>query len=250
MIVHLTFIFLSSVTFIQSTLRYYFVVGSQGSGLSMEPNILRMKGRHLKQEMKVISKWRETRELPSVEEEDDSKKIDKENVFPLILNLISCFLFMMTNYIIEPSSAYYANALGSSDALSGLMIGLAPWFALISAVGYSVWTNDNYKQPILFAGLLMTFGNLLYGCAYSFESMEMCLVGRAIAGLGAPRVINRRYVADATPFGLRTAASAAFALATALGAALGPGMAIILDLFDFEFWLPGFGTQTFNGMTG
>jgi hypothetical protein len=45
------------------------------------------------------------------------------------------------------------------------------------------------------------------------------------------------------------AASAAFALATALGAALGPGMAIILDLFDFEFCLPGFGKQTFNGMT-
>lgn len=124
------------LAFIQSTLRYYFLVGSQGSdGLSMEPNILRMKGRHLKQEMKVIAKWRETRGLLS-EEEDDSKKIDKENVLPLILNLFSCFLFMMTNYIIEPSSAYYANALGSSDALSGLMIGLAPWFALISAVGY------------------------------------------------------------------------------------------------------------------
>lgn len=50
-------------------------------------------------------------------------------------------------------------------------------------------------------------------------------------------------------FSLRMAPSAAFALATALGAALGPGMAIILDLFDFEFCLPGFGKQTFNGMT-
>lgn len=56
--------------------------------------------------------------------------------------LISCFLFMMTNYIIEPSCAYYANALGSSNALSGLMIGLAPWFAIISAVSYSVWLDE------------------------------------------------------------------------------------------------------------
>lgn len=213
----------------------------------MEPKILRMKGRHLKKEMKAVAKWRETHHAP---EEDDSMKMDPENVFPLILNLVSCFLFMCTNYIIEPSSAYYANALGSSDALSGLMIGLAPWFALVSAVLYSMWTNKCYKHPILFAGVLMTIGNFMYGCAYSYQSMEMCLVGRAIAGLGAPRVINRRYVADATPFGLRTAASAAFALATALGAALGPGMAIILDLFDFEFWLPLVGTQTFNGMTG
>lgn len=59
------------------------------------------------------------------------------------------------------------------------------------------------------------------------------------------------YVADATPFSLRTAASAAFAMATALGAALGPGMAILLDqVNEFEFSLPFLNTQYFNGMTG
>ena len=58
-------------------------------------------------------------------------------------------------------------------------------------------------------------------------------------------------MADATPFSLRTAASAAFAMCTALGAALGPGMAIILDnMNEFTFYLPGLGTQYFNGMTG
>lgn len=197
--------------------------------------------------MKSVVTWRKTHEMP---EEDASLKMDPENVLPLFLNLVSCFLYMMTNYIIEPSSAYYANALGSSDALAGIMIGTAPWFALISAVVYSMWTNTCYKHPILFAGALMICGNMMYAYAYSYKSMKMCLAGRAIAGLGAPRVINRRYVADATPFGLRTIASAAFALATALGAALGPGMAIILDLFEFEFNLPFLGTQYFNGMTG
>ena len=59
-----------------------------------------------------------------------------------------------------------------------------------------------------------------------------------------------RYVADATPFSLRTAASAAFAMATALGAALGPGMAILLNRMDeFEFHLPFLEQQYFNGMT-
>jgi len=157
----------------------------------------------------------------------------------------------MNNYIIEPSSAYYANALGSSDALSGIMMGMAPWFALTSAVGYSVWTNSSYKQPILFAGTLMVIGNTLYGAAYSYQSMTMCLVGRAITGFGAPRIINRRYVADATPFSLRTISSAAFALTTALGAASGPGFAILLDAMpEFQFYLPFLGQQTFNGMTG
>lgn len=218
------------------------------NGLSLEPKFLCLKGRHLKAEIKSISEWRQTREVPT--EEDLSRKMDPRNVFPLFLNLVSCFLFMMTNYIIEPSSAYYANALGASDALSGIMIGMAPWFALVSAVAYSMWTNTNYKHPILFAGTLMVIGNMMYACAYTYKSMGMCLIGRSIAGLGAPRVINRRYVADATPFGLRTAASAGFALATALGAALGPGMAIVLDLFEFEFYLPLLGTQYFNGMTG
>lgn len=58
-------------------------------------------------------------------------------------------------------------------------------------------------------------------------------------------------MADATPFSLRTAASAAFAMATALGAALGPGMAILLDrVNEFEFSLPFLKEQYFNGMTG
>lgn len=40
-------------------------------------------------------------------------------------------------------------------------------------------------------------------------------------------------------------------MATALGAAMGPGMAIVLDsMDDFEFYLPFLKQQQFNGMTG
>ena len=60
-----------------------------------------------------------------------------------------------------------------------------------------------------------------------------------------------RYVADATPFKLRTITSAAFAMAMAVGSAMGPGMAIVLDgLPEFQFDLPFLRTQYFNGMTG
>jgi hypothetical protein len=234
-----------------AVMRQYLLFGLQSYGLQLEHNLLRMRGRHLKAEIKLVADWRETRNGP---EKDTFKsrlqEMEPSNVLPLLLNLISCFLFMCNNYIIEPSSAYYANALGSSDAYAGIMIGAAPWFALISAIGYSYWTNYNYKTPILFAGTLMMVGNLIYSNAYSYQSMEMCLLGRAITGLGAPRIINRRYVADATPFSLRTIASASFAMATALGAALGPGMAILLDMFEFEFYIPLLGKQYFNGMTG
>ena len=159
-----------------------------------------MRGRHFKRELKVIAKWRQTKDFVHFSIEEDQrgtfkqnlKEVKPENVFPLFLNLVSCFLFMMNNYIIEPSSAYYAEALGSSDALSGLMIGAAPWFALVSSVVYSYWTNYNYKQPILFAGLLQFVGNLMYANAYGYQSVGLCLIGRAVTGLGAPRIINRR----------------------------------------------------------
>ena len=113
------------------------------------------------------------------------REVRPENALPLFLSRVSCFLFMMNNYIIEPSFAYYAGALGSSDALSGLMIGMAPWFALSSSVGYSCWTASEEQRACRF------FWFLRY------------------------RNIGTRYVADATPFSLRTAASAAFAMATA-----------------------------------
>jgi len=223
-------------------------------GISMEPKFLHRRVRGFKKEMKALAIWREQSRTGGGDDDPglaSSGEMDPANVWPLVLNLLSCYLFMMNTYIIEPSSAYYANALGSSDAMSGIMMGMAPWFALLSAVGYSVWTNTSYKQPILFAGTLMVIGNTLYGAAYSYQSMTMCLVGRAISGFGAPRIINRRYVADATPFKLRTMSSAAFALTTALGAASGPGFAILLDMVPvFQFPLPILGLQTFNGMTG
>lgn len=86
-----------------------------------------MRGRHLKREIKIIGKWRETKDLSHFSIQADLKgtfkqnlkDIKPENAFPLFLNLVSCFLFMMNNYIIEPSSAYYAEALGSSDGHDG-----------------------------------------------------------------------------------------------------------------------------------
>jgi hypothetical protein len=230
-----------------ATLRYYYVMGTRPLGLALEPKILILKGRHLKKQVKALVKWKDTQNFPTTSIR--RYKMDPRNLWPLILNLVSCFLFMMNNCIIKPSSAYYVSDLGSSDALSGLLLGMAPWFALISAVGYSFWTNVNYKHPILFAGLFMVIGNTLYAVADSFQSLPLCLVGQAMQGLGAPEVINRRYVADATPFEVRTTASAAFCLCTALGAALGPAMAILLDRIHWNFNLYGI-TVRVNGMTG
>ena len=58
-------------------------------------------------------------------------------------------------------------------------------------------------------------------------------------------------LADVTPFSLRSTASIVFGLATALGAAFGPGFSIVIDRINpFQFTLPILGDQYFNTMTG
>lgn len=109
------------------SLRQYLLFGFQSRGIMNEPKMLMsMRGRHFKKEIAMIVKWRASHEFMLDSNEDDHASISEkikllkpENIFPLFLNLLSCFFFMMNNYVIEPSSAYYAEALGSSDALSG-----------------------------------------------------------------------------------------------------------------------------------
>ena len=170
--------------------------------------------------------------------------------FALFLNIFACFLYMMNYYIVEPSSTRYANALGTSDAMSGLIIGAMPWAAMLSAIVYSIWSNTCYKAPLITSGALLVAGNVLYATAYRYESITMALSGRFLTGLGGPRSMNRRYIADTTPVAQRTAVNAAFGTATAMGAALGPATAIMLDGVDVEFNLPLYGRVYFNGMTG
>lgn len=52
--------------------------------------------------------------------------------------------------------------------------------------------------------------------------------------LGGARAINRRYISDHVPVKQLTSASAAFVSASALGMAVGPALAGLLDKFNFE----------------
>ena len=149
---------------------------------------------------------------------------------------------MMNYYIVEPSSTRYANALGTGDAMSGLIIGTMPWAAMFSTVSYSVSSDREYRAPLLTSGVLLALGNYLYSTAYREESIAMALCGRFLTGLGVPRNMKRRYIADTTPLARRTAVNAALgtvtAMGAALGAALGPATAILLDRLDLQFDLP------------
>ena len=147
-----------------------------------------------------------------------------------LLNLASTFLFMTNYFIVAPTSGSYAARLGMSEALAGVIIGMTPCAAMIASVLYSWWSNYSYKDALLFSAGCAILGDILYALALPFNSVTLILVGRLLNGFGGARAINRRYIADAYARNDRTAASAAFVTASALGMAVGPALAVAADI--------------------
>ena len=235
-----------------------FIQGSLLSDVLIVPSFIRTRGKTLNKEILFFVKWRENLlktglEGPSVPNMKSELKSYNNALdiltAPLILNFISQMFYMIGYYIVEPSSMNYMRALGGEDALAGLLIGMTPCFALISAVVYSFWSNNSFREPMLCSGLFLISGSFMYGSALHHRSVTMALTGRALQGLGSPCVLNLRYVADTVKSSNRTAASAIYTLVSALGMSLGPGLAVILDFIDIELKVPVLGYIEINGMS-
>jgi len=165
------------------------------------------------------------RDEASLQEEQQRKR----RMLSSYINLASTFLYMTNYYIVAPTSGAYAARLGMSKALAGIIIGMTPCAALVASILYSWWSNHTYKNALLFAAMCSILGDLLYALALPFDSVSLILLGRLLNGFGGARAINRRYIADAVSRRHRTAASAAFVTAGALGMAAGPALAVLAD---------------------
>jgi predicted MFS family arabinose efflux permease len=184
--------------------------------------------------------------MERVSSEEDFEAIEAAFPHPRVsrissfLNLMSTFLYMTNYYIVAPTSGRYASKLGGNAALAGLIIGMTPIAALVSTVLYSWWTSHSYKAALIFASTCSIVGNVLYALGLPCNNLMLLMVGRLLNGFGSARSINRRYIADAFPREERTAASATFVTAGALGMAAGPAIAAILDLSpsDGIWWSP------------
>jgi MFS family permease len=118
--------------------------------------------------------------------------------------------------------------------MAGIVIGMTPIAALVSTILYSWWTSHSYKAALIFASGCSVLGNSLYALGLPYGSLTLVLVGRLLNGFGSARAINRRYIADSFAREERTAASAAFVTAGALGMAAGPALAAGLDIITPE----------------
>mmetsp|Transcript_19382 Transcript_19382/g.26895 ORF Transcript_19382/g.26895 Transcript_19382/m.26895 type:complete len:668 (+) Transcript_19382:1-2004(+) len=189
--------------------------------------------------------------IGNIEEGSKARGDESDYKWPLglTLNLFSTFLYMTNYFIAGPTSVRYVDALGGHAAFASLLIGATPWAVTISTFFFSIWTNYSFKKPLFCSVILLCTGNLLYASALKYQSIEMVMAGRLVTGLGSPRVINRRFIADTAPLDQRTAVSAAFVTFSAAGTAVGPGLAVLLQRFDTSFELPLVGTVILNGLT-
>ncbi|GKY96584.1 hypothetical protein MPSEU_000618000 [Mayamaea pseudoterrestris] len=234
-------------TFIH-TIRSWFLLGGIEDQLGFEPSYLTMRGQSLTKEMEQLAEWRKKRH-ETVRLTAPPKKLSGIQVFHLTLNMISGFLYCMNYYIVEPSSTMYVNRLGSHDAMSGTLIGMMPLAAFFSSIPYSMWTNKSFRHPFLVSCILMIVGNLMYSLADKYSRIWVALLGRFICGLGAPKCIIRRFMADTTPVAMRTSVNAAFGMVVAAGSAMGPAMAVMLSGIEYTYYMPHYGFIFFNGLT-
>nr|CCA16837.1 Major Facilitator Superfamily (MFS) putative [Albugo laibachii Nc14] len=146
-----------------------------------------------------------------------------------VINMMCTFIYMMNYYIVAPTSANYAAALGEEAAFSGIIVGMTPVASLASAILYSWWANRSYKSPLIFATICLVIGNFMYGVALHYNSLWLAILGRLLNGFGGARSINRRYIADNYTREERTQASAMFVTVSALGMSAGPAIAAALD---------------------
>jgi MFS family permease len=146
-----------------------------------------------------------------------------------IFNAASAFLYLVTMYAVLPTAGLYTESLGSSKAMSGVLMGGVPLASLFSAIYFSNMSSSGFKRPLVIATALCLFGNLMYSLAATFNSLALAGAGRLMIGLGGARGINRRYVADCAPFPQLVHRSSEFVTASALGMSLGPAMAGIIN---------------------
>eukprot|EP00934_Nitzschia_sp_Nitz4_P008662 Nitzschia sp. Nitz4//scaffold15_size197535//168//2951//NITZ4_001543-RA/size197535-processed-gene-0.229-mRNA-1//1//CDS//3329537610//8652//frame0 len=238
-------------------LRYYFLLGMIEDRLGLEPTYLISRGTSLTKEIQGLAEWRMHGLVRGTFLDDDGDDGEEtwstmgcQKTFNLLLNLAAAFLYCMNYYIVEPSSTMYVNVLGGQDALAGALIGMMPMASFAAAIGYSIWTNNSFRKPFLLSCFLMLSGNLIYSLAHNYKSLTMAFIGRFMTGLGGPKCIVRRYMADTTSLGIRTSVNAAFGMVVAAGSAFGPCCAILLNQLNVSIHLPNGAELWMNNLTG
>lgn len=124
--------------------------------------------------------------------------------------------------------AVAAKRLSGHEGLAGTSVGIAFLFSVLSLYVVSSVAQNLGRKPVLLAGLsLLALGALICGLAIWAGSFALFIVGTAVFGSGqGPSTLGRAAAADLYPPMLRGRGVGTVATAGAIGAVVGPLIAI------------------------
>ena len=133
------------------------------------------------------------------------------------------FVDMLGFLIVLPLLPFYAEDLGASESVVGVLISA---FAFAQVVTSPFWgkLSDRYgRRPMILLGLIMSaLSYALFGLA---ETVIVLLISRLVQGAGAGTTgVVQAYVSDAAPPGERTQALGWVTVATSAGVMIGPAL--------------------------
>jgi MFS family permease len=127
--------------------------------------------------------------------------------------------------------AVAAKNLSGHVGLAGISVGLAFAFSMISLFVVGSIAASLGRKPVLLAGLsLLSLGSFISGLAIWSGSFALFIVGTAIFGCGqGPALLGRAAAADLYPPALRGRGVGTVTMAGAVGAVMGPLLAIAAE---------------------
>lgn len=133
------------------------------------------------------------------------------------------FVDMLGFLIVLPLLPFYAEDLGASESMVGVLISA---FAFAQLVTSPFWgrLSDRYgRRPMILLGLILSaLSYALFGLA---ETVVVLLVSRLVQGAGAGITgVVQAYVSDSAPPGDRTQALGWVTVATSAGVMIGPAV--------------------------
>ena len=148
-------------------------------------------------------------------------KLSKENTINIYITLFHTIFYLTSYLIILPTNSNYLDDININPIYSGLVLGITPFFAVISSLFFTKWSNSSYKEPLIFSIFLFLSGSFFYSSANYFNSLLLICIGRAFIGFGSGRILIRRYMLENIPRNLINKYSMIYTICGTIGLCLG-----------------------------
>jgi len=133
------------------------------------------------------------------------------------------FVDMLGFLIVLPLLPFYAEDLGASESMVGVLISAFAFAQLVTSPFWGKLSDRYGRRPMILLGLIMSaLSYALFGLA---ETVVVLLVSRLVQGAGAGTIgVVQAYVSDAAPPGDRTQALGWVTVASSAGVMIGPAV--------------------------